>query len=242
MTLSFLGLNRLVRTTKRNILCRARRFLKCPDAWGDIVDILRSDPDLVYVDIGAHHGVTAQIVHNACNNRIVAFEPTPRSYQFLQKKFQGCPRIELFQMALSDESGTAEIFINSNEQTNSLLDNDAGNRDSFGNQTSHHGKEKVRTVRFDDWASDRRESRWLLKLDVQGVELKVLQGAEKCLEQTRAVYAECPLAPMYKGQSSFWEIHDHLQRGGFVLKEIYPCLHDGRGRAVQTDALWIRPS
>jgi hypothetical protein len=26
-----------------------------------------------------------------------------------------------------------------------------------------------------------------------------------------------------------------------VLKNIYPCLHDKAGRAVQMDALWVKP-
>ena len=50
------------------------------------------------------------------------------------------------------------------------------------------------------------------------------------------------LGEMYKGQSSFGQIRQMLEKDcGMALKNIYACLHDSAGRAVQTDALWVKP-
>ncbi len=47
---------------------------------------------------------------------------------------------------------------------------------------------------------------------------------------------------MYKGQSSFGEIRALLENEcGLVLQNVFPCLHDKAGRAVQMDALWVKP-
>jgi FkbM family methyltransferase len=235
------GFKSISRVVRRRLLRKARRFVKSPDAWGDIIDILNANPEALFLDIGAHTGGTVQRIHDECANRIVAFEPTESSRLEIERTFAQSPRVSVEPVALADVCGTASLHLNANTQTNSLLENAKGNLDSFPDDVRHLSQTEVDTLTLDAWRARHPVTAPLfLKIDVQGSELAVLQGALESLEQAIAVYAECPLAPMYENQGDFWQIHEMLLSRGFVLSQIYPCLKDRTGRACQTDALWIR--
>jgi FkbM family methyltransferase len=134
---------------RRRLTASVKRKLSCPDAWTDILDLLRADAQITYCDIGAHIGETVERIHSEVPNRILAFEPTPSSFQKLQNRFphasiqepgtknQELGKIFLIPLAISDSCRKATFWINSNEQTNSLCDNAEGNKSSFTSATQH---------------------------------------------------------------------------------------------------------
>lgn len=56
-----------------------------------------------------------------------------------------------------------------------------------------------------------------LKMDVQGGELMVLQGAERILRDILVVHTEACFAPLYKGQPLIADIDLHLRARGFFF-------------------------
>ena len=103
---------------------------------------------------------------------------------------------------------------------------------------------KVDVVRLDTWAAAQMPGGYaIIKCDTQGAEAQVVRGGLRFLrEQAIAFYGEVMLDGMYEGQASFQELRDLLEGdSGLVLRNIYPCLHDREGRAVQFDALWVQP-
>eukprot|EP00928_Gymnodinium_smaydae_P062995 TRINITY_DN46705_c0_g1_i1.p1 TRINITY_DN46705_c0_g1~~TRINITY_DN46705_c0_g1_i1.p1 ORF type:complete len:577 (-),score=40.82 TRINITY_DN46705_c0_g1_i1:204-1934(-) len=71
---------------------------------------------------------------------------------------------------------------------------------------------RVQTYRLDDL---RIENVDLLKLDVQGMELAILQGAQDMLKRVLVVHAEVSFEPMYVGQPLFGDIDAFLRSHGF---------------------------
>ena len=63
----------------------------------------------------------------------------------------------------------------------------------------------------------------LLKIDTQGFDLDVLQGAEQALsdELVSNVLVELNFIKMYQGQSSAEEINTYLNKYGFFLVDYY---------------------
>lgn len=78
------------------------------------------------------------------------------------------------------------------------------------------GVERVVTTTLDDILAD-VHSGGLLVLDLQGVELQVLQGAEASLEKFQFVICEVSTREMYSGQNNWGEVSDELIRNGFSL-------------------------
>lgn len=55
----------------------------------------------------------------------------------------------------------------------------------------------------------------LLKLDVQGCELGVLEGGHQLLRQVQYVQVETSFAPLYEGQPSFGDLYTFLSGAGY---------------------------
>ena len=64
-----------------------------------------------------------------------------------------------------------------------------------------------------------------LKLDTQGSELMVLQGAEASLRSTRALEVEVEFNPIYVGQPLFGDVDAFLRARGFVLWRLKNLAH-----------------
>ncbi|HZQ06677.1 MAG TPA: FkbM family methyltransferase, partial [Anaerolineae bacterium] len=140
------------------------------------------------------------------------------------------------------------LNVNRSPVTNSLLSVlDSPERDAVLGA----GGETVKRVpcemmRLDDFLQKHPDRRFqLLKTDAQGLDLRVLHGAERALcDSIRAVIAEFHFfSVVYQGDTTYLEMMDeYLARLGFRLTAI-PGISPNlaTGRAFSADGLWIRP-
>ena len=82
--------------------------------------------------------------------------------------------------------------------------------------------EEIDTLRLDDVGET--ESLDLLKLDIQGSELMVLQGAVGRLANALIVQTEVEFLQMYLGQPLFADVDSFLREHGFVLHKFAPLV------------------
>jgi hypothetical protein len=81
----------------------------------------------------------------------------------------------------------------------------------------------------------------LLKLDVQGYETLVLEGATETLEKVDYVLLEASFRPMYQGERTFMDIVRTMEGRGFEFLRPVSWLSDPQNREVlQIDALFIK--
>jgi len=228
--------------------CRARAQALCgySDPFFDLVRIARASRASLFVDIGCHNGETLlRFLESGMKCRVAAFDPFAESLEQARRLLGRYSSISYHNFALSDQDGTAPFHCNTNEQTSSLLPNDRGNMASFPRDTSVQSIVEVPTVRLDTWAQrDQHIACAVIKCDTQGAEGKVVRGGLRFIkDKVAAFYCEVMLGEMYRGQASFDELRGLLEEEcGMVLRHVYPCLHDPEGRAVQFDALWVKPA
>jgi FkbM family methyltransferase len=139
------------------------------------------------IDVGANIGQWAVPMARAVGKQgqLFAFEPIPAMYAALNKTFQvnGWAHARAFDVALSNRSGTAEFFVN--------LRND--HWDDSGLSSLEHSVEaaapiKVKTITLDEFAASRSvEVISFIKIDVEGHEYAVLEGAKQTLSAHRPV-------------------------------------------------------
>ena len=128
------------------------------------------------IDVGAHGGaVLREIVRCAPSGTHIAFEPLPAQASALRCAF---PAVDVREIAVSDENGTASfVHVRSNPEMSGLRE-----RDYPGPQQTE--RMTVRTCRLDDALPDGYVPA-LVKIDVEGAELRVLRGAIETLRRYR---------------------------------------------------------
>ena len=97
------------------------------------------------------------------------------------------------------------------------------------------GTAEVKTSRLDD--IEEIQTCDFLKIDVQGAELDVLEGATRTLRDTAVVELEVEFVPIYKDQPLFAEIDLFMRKNGFLLHKFV----DVAGRAFRPFVLNDNP-
>jgi FkbM family methyltransferase len=196
-------------------------------------------------DVGAHEGLAAVRYRELFPGaKIYCFEPFPESFDRLSAAVSDCQPIELHQIALAETNGEASFSVNRNSATNSLLAADSNAAIYWrGDTPMTTGHVAVRTETLDAFCSARAITAIdVLKMDVQGGEFDVLQGAQGLLAQQAVglVYMELIMAPTYVGQHRPREYLELFDRFGYELFDLY---NFGRsdGRLLQTDVIFISP-
>lgn len=191
---------------------------------GLLSDIRRDD---VFYDVGAHVGTYTLLVSNVLNEeQIFAFEPQPANATRLKENLNlnDCNRVQVFELALSDKN------------TFSTITSGDGQAGSVGriDDSSGMGKSQIQLVRGDALiAKNNLPPPTVLKIDVEGAELKVLRGLSKSLENCRAIYLE-----VSKGLQKFGdtkeELFDFLRKKGFKLESVgQPAPHHSDYKAYR---------
>jgi FkbM family methyltransferase len=197
---------------------------------------------MTILDVGAHQGEFASgMIRVLPKARVYSFEPLPDCYEKLTKRFSGNPRIQAFNVALSDSSGKAQFWRSSFTKSSSLLAMADLHRQAFPwTATSTAIEVSMDTL---DHVSGSMElvAPVLLKIDVQGAELRVLGGARQALRKIDHVVVEASFRPLYEGQPLFDDVYRFLHAEGFRLNGVWDTLHSPMdGSALQSDMLFSR--
>lgn len=80
-----------------------------------------------------------------------------------------------------------------------------------------------------------------VKIDVQGFELRVLEGFGRVLDKVSAIELEAQFLPIYRDSASFFDLHRFLTERGFVLRDIRPQ-GPFEDELVEINAFFSRPA
>ena len=133
------------------------------------------DRDKICLDIGANTGVYSELMSRYCN-KVLAFEPNPKIYATLQRC--AAHNVECHQIALSDKDGNAELRIPRTKKGHS----NQGGSLSTVKVSDNFDVIEVTTTRLDSLDLG---VIGFIKIDVEGYELNVLQGARDTIARDR---------------------------------------------------------
>jgi FkbM family methyltransferase len=194
-------------------------------------------------DVGANIGQTIDIYRNLFPaSKIFAFEPFKESFDKARSKYSEDGNTQVFKLALGSTNGSQTFHVNPSSPTNSLLATDESGSRVWG-QGLLETKEIVRVdvIRLDDFLKMKDIERIdLMKLDVQGAEYLVIEGAANTLRvnNINVIYTEIITMPTYVGQRSFDEILKIFYDQNFHLYNIYN-LSTIDGWLRQVDAIFV---
>lgn len=198
----------------------------------------------IVLDVGASIGVYAKRLRlEGYKGNIVSFEPLSSARVKLEKLNQGDPLwIVAPQCAIGDYDGEVDINIASNSSSSSILEMEETHVQS-NSKSAYVGSEKVKIAKLDSIASDyiKDSTSVYLKIDTQGYEEKVLNGAKEVLSKVKVIQTELSLVPLYNGQILLIEMISKLQEMGYELYSLDPIFSNQKtGQLLQVDGLFVK--
>jgi FkbM family methyltransferase len=185
------------------------------DAW----DWIRSTTNVkTIVDIGANDGAYSEYLNGFFQPRAIhAFEPLPSCQEALAALGRRLPNLTVHQVALADAPGEAAFFENGYAPASSLLRVSDLSRQVFP-ETERETAVTVALARLDDVLPvETLERDIMIKIDVQGVEDRVIKGGRAVFSAAKIVLVEMSFVPIYQGQPLFEEVHRLLEGCGMRL-------------------------
>jgi FkbM family methyltransferase len=82
-------------------------------------------------------------------------------------------------------------------------------------------------------------SKSILKLDVQGFELEVLNGATQSLSDFAICLIEVSLSPLYQGEGSLLDILHILESNGHDVIDVFSGIRSNNGKLLQIDLVTL---
>lgn len=173
--------------------------------------------DLV-IDVGANQGqFGATVFAMGFPGRVLSFEPGSQSHAALSAAAAGNARwVVAPRMALGRAAETLTLHGFNRSDMNSLLPPDPKAFESFP-KLAQASTEQTPVARLDSVLDDYAgpEERIFLKIDTQGSELAVLEGAVGCLDRIALLQLEIPLETIYRDSPSWMDILEPVHAWGF---------------------------
>ncbi len=203
------------------------------EAMLDLQEIVAHKDYAVVFDVGGFVGANALVYAKLAgkNGRVVVFEPNPYNRNRIFRNLSYNPelqaRVWVEPFALSDEKGTCEMVLSSNidsgYSSTSRISHahakiaDAKLPDGFV-------KHLVSVTTLDDYVKEAHVVPDIVKVDVEGAEYMLLQGAQNLLRETRPVfYVE------YHSEYCATMCTQLLYLNGYV---VYPCKEEEDNRLI----------
>lgn len=197
----------------------------------------------VVFDVGANIGQFANELRlHGYQGKIISFEPLSDAHAKLTLAAKGDKNWIIHpRCAVGATAGEIEINVAGNSVSSSILPMLAAHENAAP-QSKYTHKQKVPLTCLNDvfakYVSD--NDKVFLKIDTQGYEAAVLEGADKILSHCTGVLLELSLVPLYSGQILWQELiaslvktnhHIYALQTGFINNET--------GQTLQIDGLFF---
>lgn len=201
----------------------------------DLLSFFKAEDKIIIFDIGACEGEDSVKYSNLFPNaKIYTFEPVPNNFEKAKiniQKYNKANKINLFQIALSDNTGEATFYVSSGKPEG--LENDE-NWD-YGNKSSSLLQPGKATQKYYKWLEFKEEIKVKTEtilnftkennisvvdfahIDVQGAGLMVLSGAGNFLQNFKIIFIEVEAMDLYKNQPLKTDLEKFMFYNGFYL-------------------------
>jgi len=228
----------------RHLGLDVNRYNAVESAEARLFALLKTHRIDTVIDVGANDGGYGGLLRRGgFEGAILSFEPLQEAHASLTATAQADGRWFVHpRAALGAEAGEVQIHVAGNSASSSILPMHE-THEKAAPESRYVGVQKVPVHRLDQVRHEvlEKAGRTLLKVDTQGYEMPVLQGAEKLLPRICGVQLELSLTRLYEGQVLYLEMIQWLQERGFELWNVIPGFIDpASARMLQFDGVFFR--
>lgn len=145
-------------------------------------------PNSIFVDVGAHVGYFSLLAHELITEgQVFAFEPASSTFQLLQENTSAAARISTYNKAVSQADGFISFFEfdNLHSEYNSATVDQFAEEEWF--QKNKTKERKIESVSLDRFFEQQTSKPTHIKIDVEGFEPEVIEGAAGLLMSAKPV-------------------------------------------------------
>lgn len=183
------------------------------------------------LDAGGRYGIHPSWKSFTGELKYYLFEPDSTEAERLRKKYaHRSKEVKILKYALFDKNGKTRLFFFRNRAMSSSNKRNPISVSYIGERKSEEdivGHQDVKTITVDSFCEKNNISLDFLKVDTEGSEYQVLQGAKTQLSNdVLGVRCEVSFDYIFKNAPLFSTIHDFLLKNGFYLLNLS---YDGKG-------------
>lgn len=196
-------------------------------------------------DVGANRGQYAMMVRRDAGYRglILSFEPNPDIFAQLERHAASDRNWHVFNLALSDFDGTAPFNIMAADQFSSLKAPSAAQDAIFADRNRVTRTLDMQCRRLDtllpELVAAHGFTRPFLKMDTQGHDLSVCEGAGAAIDRMLGIQTELGVRPIYDGGTGYRAMIDWLAERGFEPSAFFANNKGHFPRLVEMDGMFV---
>lgn len=194
-------------------------------------------------DVGANTGGYASSIRSAGYvDNIISFEPVKEAYNQLVERAKYDKKWETKNIALGNSDGSSIINVSQNLVSSSIAEMSSLHIDSAPDSLFVR-KEEIKINKLDTIFFDlaEKQDKIMLKIDTQGFEKNVIDGAEKSLPFIDGLQLEMSLVSLYNNELLFPEMLQYVKDKGFMLYSLENGFSDpDSGQLLQVDGIFFR--
>ncbi len=202
----------------------------------------RYNIDLV-LDVGANIGRFGEKLRNeGYRSEIHSFEPVSRTFEMLKKASRNDGAWFVHKLAMGDAPGRQSINITASSDFTSFLEPNTFGKEQY-KELDVAQTETVEVDTIDDFLASHVERaadrRIFLKMDTQGYDLKVFEGARRSLPHIVCMLSELSLVPIYSGMPHYLDVLGHYEDHGFAVTGIFPVSRKTDMTIIEVDCMLV---
>jgi FkbM family methyltransferase len=198
-------------------------------------------------DVGANTGQYAsRLRHIGFTGLIISFEPIPEAAAKIAEAARHDRAWIVKQLAMDSRVRTVHFNVMKDSQFSSLHEPDHSSTAAFADKNRVEQTLPVETQTIANLypllQAEHGFSRPFLKLDTQGHDVDVVQGADAYIGRFVGLQSELGLTTLYKGSKNFHEALDYYQKLGFKLSALIPNNAGAFPDLNEVDCLMYNPA
>ena len=221
---TYVPYDNLILTVEANLKSITTAVLLAQGDWFEAeMELWRTQirPDMTVIDVGANVGVytfsAAQRVGET--GKVIAIEPFKACVNCLQEtsRINQLPWVKIYEAAASDYCGSAKLSLHNASELNEVISDNSPNYDLANTVT-------IQCLTLDSLIETENLTRvdWL-KIDAEGHEIKVLQGAERLLTEFKPNIIYENIAGAHGSNGAIME---YIQAKGYQVYSYRPYIQE----------------
>ncbi len=196
------------------------------------------------LDVGANEGqFVKELRFYGYRDKVLSFEPLLEAHEKLIEFSKDDNDWEIFRpIALGNKNIKNIINISKNSVSSSIL-NMSEEHIANSPDSRFISKQSIEEIKLDDIFNELKieNKNLFLKIDTQGYEFQVLEGAQKNLHLFKGILVEVSLTELYEGQKPWLEIINLIQSHGFKLWSVDRGFTNKKnGKTLQMDLCFFK--